>query len=1839
VPTLTTCIKKAGKALSGGDAANILEIQKDYVADGMTPTAASIKAVDEYLGTLRDERIDIIDRAKKAGADTAAIDGARLITRRKSSGEPPRVKGGKSKGRYIGSPGANMNTKEKLNKLRERVESLAREGADSRYWYEQSSDVILLAVGGDREAASQVAGILALYSPATGVKVNVTNAMKAWSQFQRDGVVKMAGRFGSMDDKAQTWMKDGVLEGGEKVHNFYNNLMRNIYNDPSYGKNEQGVTADIWMARAFGYHIEAPGPAQYAFIESETKRLISEVEFFSTWEPQQVQAAIWVAAKARIEKVRKVQKEKARKKGWITGPESNEKIVEPVKYRRALYNAAMKEAMVQEEFTKAGFSFAEGIMKDHLAQLSWEAKPSTTLTNVMPEIHTAPIEQRIDHQLGVSRALTNENGTDLLARHMGFLTVGALDGPAAWEMKISHGQQNLIVVPPMHKRATAGPKNAKGEGTELFVVDPDAKAMVNAYADIMGLLLQQDAVAWHRPFFGAAQYKSNGIHFELEGPLTHDEAKSLYNKMAELAKAAGLSEEDAKGFAPIHTENGFRVLNFSHLSDGAAIEHVPFHKMVKAAVASELAHRNDEARPLVFVSDGELRSNNWKENPHGQDFRNRIVNAGFGDTLGWAESVLAPRIREAHRVSAEQNGWTLPDTGKDGRARFALKRPGGRNLPQVTPGRDGGVNAPPVRDDGRVELTHYSRRGNLSELDPAFYGTGLAGDERARKQAHPEQWVDRTYYGLAVGQIGGYTKEHMLGDRIYTTSLAPADLYDFRKDPDGLRLTVRNQSFNESLNTSIYEKNIQAAGYKGYWVNHPNLNMVAAVYEALPVETQQQVEPSDDPTIRFSINREKLNSINADPTSGQAIIDKLGITIEDQIKNPKPQRTVVEKLKIGATRVADKTKSRTGLLASSPMMALPDFVRNMKTPQQYIDQVLHMDGFESELSEAYAKQMDPWLELRGENRAQAQEMEDLMGFTTIWEMDPSKAYVGSLSDKQVHRLDQLQADQREGRMTAPKAEQLNRLLGLRKNEALRKKRWAVVTESWAGLEEPARKIYESIRDINDVKYKQLREAVEARVKELLPEGKTRKIALDGIREMYESGKVKGPYFPISRFGEFWGVVKEKVGVDEWDTLTFSKFENRSDMEDWVADMEKEFPNRDRFDVKGDRDSGGMGDAATVNPRFTAEVIDKVRGGKKGTPEREALADEIWQMYLRSLPEQSARKHGMHRKGIAGFSNDALKSFAHHSFHTSKQISKVTWGHRLDATLSEMETEARFNEDNYAGPLYDEFLARHKHIMNPNVSPLSSKFTSAGAHMWLGLLNIGSAGVNLTQNPLFGVARLSADHAILGADEDTELGVIRTMAKASKDVMRGFDHVIRELSAEEIEDMTAAEQAAHIAEGVAFKLLARRGLFEKTRAYDLTNMAEQGEDYVSGWRTAGEVSMKLFHITEQFNRHSAALAAFRLARDRGMSTADATSYAEKATYDIHFNYSSKMRPRIAQGNVQRVAFLFRNYSINAQARIWRDAVDSLDSLGSTQTAETKKLARNRLGKTMIATLLMAGIKGIPTVWGAISLVAFLMADDDEYPDVQATVREVLEETFGRRGTDVIMHGPLDAFTGAHISSRVSLSDLWVRAPNQRDAMVPMSGAWAAYYAAEMTGPWGSYASDAFWAIQQWQEGDRQRAFETVMPRTIANIAKAVRYATEGIETVGGQEVMTKEELSAFDALRQGIGYSPSKVGIQWEINSQIKFQQASRTARERTLRRRLASALDSGDKDRIAAVDEDIKAFRLKNPESALNRGSARKSYGRGKKSGAQNYQRGVKMTPKERYYWKNRYRLEEETTE
>ena len=139
-----------------------------------------------------------------------------------------------------------------------------------------------------------------------------------------------------------------------------------------------------------------------------------------------------------------------------------------------------------------------------------------------------------------------------------------------------------------------------------------------------------------------------------------------------------------------------------------------------------------------------------------------------------------------------------------------------------------GVYGLPVNEDGTVTLTHFSETAGLTQLDPSRHGTGMAGDEGARKSI--EGWVDRTYFGVSVGKEGGYVSEFPAGAPSYEARVPADSLYDYQQDPDGLLASVKEQAitqrrangdhlYDQGKLATLYEKAISDAGYEGYFNN------------------------------------------------------------------------------------------------------------------------------------------------------------------------------------------------------------------------------------------------------------------------------------------------------------------------------------------------------------------------------------------------------------------------------------------------------------------------------------------------------------------------------------------------------------------------------------------------------------------------------------------------------------------------------------------------------------------------------------------------------------------------------------------------------------------------------------------------------------------------------------------------------------------------------------------------------------------------------------------------------------------------------------------------------------
>lgn len=136
--------------------------------------------------------------------------------------------------------------------------------------------------------------------------------------------------------------------------------------------------------------------------------------------------------------------------------------------------------------------------------------------------------------------------------------------------------------------------------------------------------------------------------------------------------------------------------------------------------------------------------------------------------------------------------------------------------------------APPVVD-GKMRLTHFSKQEDLPALDPAQYGSGIRGAERKRRDAYPEFWVDRTYFGIEPGVPGGYRKEVGLGDVEYNVEVPAEEMYDLAADQLGL-FEKLSEDVPKGARLSAVEKQLKEMGFQGYWVNSDSHGLAGAIF-------------------------------------------------------------------------------------------------------------------------------------------------------------------------------------------------------------------------------------------------------------------------------------------------------------------------------------------------------------------------------------------------------------------------------------------------------------------------------------------------------------------------------------------------------------------------------------------------------------------------------------------------------------------------------------------------------------------------------------------------------------------------------------------------------------------------------------------------------------------------------------------------------------------------------------------------------------------------------------------------------------------------------------------------
>jgi hypothetical protein len=738
--------------------------------------------------------------------------------------------------------------------------------------------------------------------------------------------------------------------------------------------------------------------------------------------------------------------------------------------------------------------------------------------------------------------------------------------------------------------------------------------------------------------------------------------------------------------------------------------------------------------------------------------------------------------------------------------------------------------------------------------------------------------------------------------------------------------------------------------------------------------------------------------------------------------------------------------------------------------------------------------------------------------------------------------------------------------------------YAKLKKQFDALSVDAKKVYREARDAYKKHHRDVRQAIQDRI---LRSSMSNQKKTELLQQMDANffGYTQGVYFPLQRFGKYVVVAKNNKG----EVLSVSRAETLSEAYKLREVLLTEYPGSNVLEPKLDKEFNAARDG--VGRGFMTTLFNELGSLGLNAQRQTELEDILGQLYLKSLPDLSYAKHSIHRKGTAGFSQDARRAFAQNMFHGGSYLAKLRYKDQLEEMLDEMQKHA--NDEFNAGKGYNQRVAqqvieemnkRHEKMMQANSHPLSTALTSLGFLYYLGL-SPASAAVNTLQTVLVAYPQMGAKW---GYDKAGA-----ALAQASNDFRKG-------VSIKGINPKNWENDIAKILKGdelKAYEEAVRRGVIDVTMAHDLAGIA-QGEDSGVMWklRPIMRVASTLFHNAERFNREVTFIAAYRLARDSGSMHDQAFEQAMDSTYKGHFDYSSGNRPRIMQGNIAKVILLFKQFGQNMIYTLARTAHQSLKG----ETPEARREAQRALAGIIGMHTVFAGVMGLPLVGPILALASMLGSDDDEPWDAEAALRNALADALGTKTSEVLMKGA-SRFGPADLSGRVGINNLLLpdvqdglEGKDFSDAMV-MSG----------LGPVVGILTNTFKGLAEIGQGHGMRGVETMSPVFLRSPLRSIRYATEGAQDKTG--VMIKDDIGMLSLAAQAVGFSPSEVRLATEGRSAI-YSHTKRLDKRRTeLMTDYVRAIQRDDADGQKEVWAEIQAFNQKNPSRRISRVQAMQS--------------------------------------
>ncbi|EMK3528725.1 PLxRFG domain-containing protein [Pseudomonas aeruginosa] len=636
------------------------------------------------------------------------------------------------------------------------------------------------------------------------------------------------------------------------------------------------------------------------------------------------------------------------------------------------------------------------------------------------------------------------------------------------------------------------------------------------------------------------------------------------------------------------------------------------------------------------------------------------------------------------------------------------------------------------------------------------------------------------------------------------------------------------------------------------------------------------------------------------------------------------------------------------------------------------------------------------------------------------------------------------------------------------------------------------------------------------------------------------------YAPLSRFGKYTVDVVGQDGQREY----FSLFETKREANQMAEQMRGAFPG-------ATVSQGTLSEEAyKLFAGITPETLELFGNALGFDSQGDSARDQAFQDYLRlTKTNRSAMRRLIHRKGIAGYSEDVGRVLASFVYSNARQTAAGL--HMGDLS------EAVNGIPQAQGELKDAAVRLADYIKNPQEEGQAVRGLLFAQYLGG---SVASAFVNMTQPVQVTFPWLSQYGGVKRAA--AELGrAARQMAQRSYQFEPDLARALKRAE----DDGVVSPQEVH-------QLMAQARGSGSLRAGDGTRL---GDARALASNSVARLSMawgKLFGAAEQINRRMTYIASYRIAKAQNMANPD--EFARRAVRETQFVYSKASKMRWGRGAVGGTLMTFKTYSVaylELMHRLWNQGEP-----GSQERKDGRKTAALMIGML----LLVGGAGGLPFAEDAEDLIdgaAQLMGYN--FSTAKAK-QEFLEGLFGRvladfidRGVSGLPGAPLDVSGRLGMGNLIPGTRLLQPAPaNIRDVL-------------EIAGPMGDFANRILEGGKKIASGDIGSGLLEISPGAVRNAAKGVDMLATGMyRDTKGYKVL---DTNTLEAAMKMIGFQPASVATIQEANMLSQKAKAFYNLKAQEIRSMWAAGIFEKDQGKVERARQAIADWNRRNPDQPM----------------------------------------------